>query len=101
MGVIENRIGDSLADQFNNMVTACVYEGSKTERELATFIDDLATFNESNGPHAVKLLWITFVDMSCVMCVPNMSVPFIGMVAKINSVDFETGTPGETWTIET
>ena len=98
MGAIKNR---TLADQFNEMVMSCVYEGNKTEQELATFIDDLATFNETDGPHAVKLLWITFIDMSCVMCVPGRAVPFIGMVAKNNSVDFETGAPIEIWTIET
>lgn len=71
-----------LADTFNKSVVEMVYEGTRSERELATFIDEDVQFCEAAGPHAVKLLWITFEDMSCVACVIGVNVIMTGMVAK-------------------
>jgi hypothetical protein len=77
--------------KFREAINAFVYEGRKTEVELAMFIDPSCQFADGNGPHAVLTRWIYFSDMSCVLYIPGRCVLLDGTIE---------GNDDNGWTIE-
>ena len=70
----------TLADQFAATVVDFVYEGDKTEDELATFIDRDVVIDRVFGPGGAPIIWLTFSDDSFAMCAPNKGTPFVGTI---------------------
>lgn len=78
--MLTERISNTYADDFSRLVVGHVYDGNKTEDDLAKFLDESVETHviETNQSRVKTIKLFLFDDGSFVLCQPGIGTPIIG-----------------------